>query len=80
MWEFFKRKKGKDFYKDSLEFYTYMPDEDVNNDYVDDYYMDNDEIAYHIAQKIKKESNHNNAKNKNVSRMETILGTLENAN
>ena len=80
MWEIFKRKTGKDFYRDSLALYSYMPDEDDNSDYVEDYYMDNDEIAYRVTQKIKKDVNHKNAKNKKVSRMETNLDTLERTN
>jgi hypothetical protein len=57
MWEIFKHKKGKDFYRDSLAFYSYHPDE-YNDDYVEDYYMDDDEIAYRVAQNIEKNFNH----------------------
>jgi len=54
MWEIFKRKKGKEFYRDSLAFYTYLPDEFEDDDFAEDDYMDDDEIAYYVSQKIKK--------------------------
>ena len=52
-WITFKSNKGKDFYRDSLEYFEY----DVNSyskledeEYID---MDNDEIAYKVAKKLK---------------------------
>jgi len=62
MWEIFKRKKGKDFYRDSLAFYTYIPEEydNDNNDFTEDDYMDDDEIAYYVSQKIKKAESKSN--------------------
>ncbi len=53
MWEIFKRKKGKDFYRDSIAFFSYNPDDyDILDD--DDYQMDDDEIAYYVSKKISK--------------------------
>ena len=51
MWEIFKRKTGKEFYRDSMEFFTYNPDDFVKDDPDDDYIMDDDEISYYIAYK-----------------------------
>jgi hypothetical protein len=52
MWEIFKKKKGKDFYRDSIAFFVYNPDDFVE-DYDEDYLMDDDEISYHVSKKIK---------------------------
>jgi hypothetical protein len=53
MWEIFKKKKGKEFYRDSIAFFAYNPD-DFIDDYDEDYLMDDEEIAYHVSKKIKK--------------------------
>ena len=52
MWEIFKKKKGKDFYRDSIAFFAYDPDNYIE-DYDEDYVMDDDEISYHVSKKIK---------------------------
>ena len=54
MWEIFKRKRGKEFYRDSLAFYAYLPDEFEDDGDIEDDYMDDEEIAYYDSQKIKK--------------------------
>jgi|694.fasta_scaffold00159_48 hypothetical protein len=52
MWEIFKRKTGKDFYKDSIAFYAYDP-HDNNDDCIEEYHMDDDELSYYIIKKYK---------------------------
>jgi hypothetical protein len=54
MREIFQYKKGKDFYRDSLEYFEYDPvlfadDSDTETDDMDD-----DEISYYISQKLYK--------------------------
>jgi len=49
MWEIFKRKKGKDFYKDSIAFYAY--DADDKDDCIEENHMDDDELSYYIIKK-----------------------------
>lgn len=48
MREIFKYKKGKDFYRDSLEYFEYDP-ENYEKDIDDPYIMDDDEISFYIA-------------------------------
>lgn len=55
MREIFQYKKGKDFYRDSLEYFEYNPEQfpDPDSDTeADD--MDDDEISYYISQKLYK--------------------------
>lgn len=49
MREIFKFKKGKDFYRDALEYFEYDPEMlyEKMKEY-DIYYMDDDEISYYI--------------------------------
>ncbi len=53
MREIFKRKKGKDFYRDSLEYFEYDPeaayDADVDEEWL---YQEHEEIAHRIATRI----------------------------
>jgi len=52
MREIYKYQKGKDFYRNSLEYFEY--DEDMFiKDELDEYFMDDEEIAHYIALKIK---------------------------
>jgi hypothetical protein len=53
MREIFKRRKGKDFYRDSLEYMEYDPDAFEQPDNNCDYYPDDDEISYYIIVKHK---------------------------
>ena len=53
MREIFKRKKGKDFYRDSLEYFEYDV-EAAYDAYIDEewLYQEQEEIAYRIATRI----------------------------
>ncbi len=53
MWEIFKRKKGKEFYRDSIAFFSYNPDDYEKID-EDVYQMDDEELSYIIEKKLKK--------------------------
>lgn len=48
MREIFKYKKGKDFYRNALEYFEYDPD-NYEKDMDDPYIMDDDEISFYIA-------------------------------
>ena len=52
MWEIFKHKKGKDFYRDNIAFFSYnLDDYDKYQD--DEYeYIDDDVISFYVAKKI----------------------------
>lgn len=54
MREIFKAKKGKDFYRDQLEYMEYTPDMFQHDKYYDDNFMSDEEIAFKIANKISK--------------------------
>jgi hypothetical protein len=52
MREIFKHKKGKDFYRESLEYFEYDPDM-FESDYTDNVkYTDDDEISYALCKKL----------------------------
>ncbi len=54
MREIFKYQKGKDFYRDALEYFEYDP-QDYEKDEDDDIYiMDDEEIGFHVAKKLDK--------------------------
>ena len=52
MREIFKTKKGKDFYRDQLEYMEYNVEMFQNTSDDDEYHMSDEEIAYKIAKKI----------------------------
>jgi hypothetical protein len=58
MKDIFKRKKGKDFYRDTLGYMEYDPLNDYkkskNKQDKKEYIMDNDEISYYIETKLYK--------------------------
>ncbi len=47
----YKPKKGKDFYRNSLEYFEYDPDEKDTKDKVPKFY-DDEEVAHYIATKM----------------------------
>lgn len=50
-WVTFKSNKGKDFYRNSLEYFEY--DTNSYQKMEDEEYIDDDEIAYKVAKKLK---------------------------
>jgi hypothetical protein len=52
MHKIYKQKKGKDFYRNTLEYYEYDPLSYDSNQFVEEYIQEDDEIGYKIACKI----------------------------
>ena len=51
---FFKSKCGKDFYRDSLEYFEYDADDEQYEKKKQYYEMDDDEIGHRVAMKLRK--------------------------
>ena len=61
MHKIFKQKKGKDFYRNALEYFEYDPELYQRHEFMETYVQDDDEIAFKLAKKINQ-----NKKNKNT--------------
>lgn len=54
MREIFKHQKGKDFYRDSLEYFEYDPNNFEKDDMTEYDIMEDEQISYYIAHKSTK--------------------------
>jgi hypothetical protein len=49
MQKIFKQKKGKDFYRNTLEYFEYDPEAYDSNEFMEQYVKEDDEIAFLVA-------------------------------